>query len=250
MILYFSGTGNSRHVAQAIAAKTGDQLLSLNHCLKTQQQTIPVGPEPLVIVCPVYAWRIPRLVDAYLRSAVCAEQQRVYFVLTCGSDSANALHHLKKLCQRKNWQLQGFAEIVMPENYTAMFECPDEQTAQQVLAAAAPIIAEIAADIQAGRHFSRGGSNSLATKLKSGIVNSLFYALIVKAKGFHVCAQSCNSCGKCATLCPLNNIRLSDGQPRWGKDCTHCMACINACPQQAIEYKQVSQGKPRYFLAD
>ena len=34
----------------------------------------------------------------------------------------------------------------------------------------------------------------------------------------------------------MRNIVLSDGKPHWGSDCTHCMACITACPAQAIEY--------------
>ena len=36
--------------------------------------------------------------------------------------------------------------------------------------------------------------------------------------------------------CPLNNIRLENGKPVWGKHCTHCMACICDCPKEAIEY--------------
>ena len=34
MILYFSGTGNSRYVAQRIAEALGDELLSMNDRIK------------------------------------------------------------------------------------------------------------------------------------------------------------------------------------------------------------------------
>ena len=60
--------------------------------------------------------------------------------------------------------------------------------------------------------------------------------------------NKCVGCGKCAQLCPLNNIHLENGKPMWGDTCTHCMACISACPTQAIEYKKISVGKPRYYL--
>ena len=60
--------------------------------------------------------------------------------------------------------------------------------------------------------------------------------------------EKCNGCGLCATLCPLNNIEIVDGKPEWGKNCTHCMACINHCPKKAIEYGEKSKGKPRYHL--
>ena len=44
----------------------------------------------------------------------------------------------------------------------------------------------------------------------------------------------------------MNNIRLENGKPVWGKECTHCMACICYCPAEAIEYGKKSFGKPRY----
>jgi epoxyqueuosine reductase QueG len=46
----------------------------------------------------------------------------------------------------------------------------------------------------------------------------------------------------------LNNIRLENGKPVWGKNCTHCMACICYCPKEAIEYGKKSKGKPRYHF--
>ena len=69
--------------------------------------------------------------------------------------------------------------------------------------------------------------------------------MFVHAKKFQA-TSACTSCGKCAVICPLNNIRLTNGTPVWGKNCTHCMACINRCPSQAIEYGKHTQTLPRY----
>mgnify|MGYP002728531920 CR=1 FL=1 len=60
--------------------------------------------------------------------------------------------------------------------------------------------------------------------------------------------DKCIGCGKCAKMCPLNNIKLKNSKPVWGKNCTHCMACICLCPTEAIEYGKKSVGKPRYHL--
>lgn len=46
----------------------------------------------------------------------------------------------------------------------------------------------------------------------------------------------------------MNNIHLENGKPLWGKNCTHCMACICYCPKEAIEYGKKSRGKPRYHF--
>ena len=69
--------------------------------------------------------------------------------------------------------------------------------------------------------------------------------MFVHAKKFQA-TNACTSCGKCAVICPLNNIRLTNGTPVWGKNCTHCMACINRCPTQAIEYGNHTKTLPRY----
>ena len=58
----------------------------------------------------------------------------------------------------------------------------------------------------------------------------------------------CIGCGRCVELCPLNNVHLKNGKPVWGKNCTHCMACICYCPKEAIEYGKKSREKPRYHF--
>ena len=86
---------------------------------------------------------------------------------------------------------------------------------------------------------------TLADKLCSGIVNQCFYPFFVHARKFAV-TDACIACGKCARVCPLSNITLENGRPEWGKNCTHCMACICRCPAEAIEYGRHSKGLPRY----
>lgn len=65
------------------------------------------------------------------------------------------------------------------------------------------------------------------------------------AKKFYA-TDACIGCGKCTKVCPLNNVNLRDRKPVWGNQCTHCMACICKCPEEAIEYGKKSKGKPRY----
>ena len=106
------------------------------------------------------------------------------------------------------------------------------------------VIDEAARRIKGGEIFSQPGLG-FKDKMNSGIVNDIFYPLFVHAKKFYA-DDSCISCGKCVRVCPLNNIRLEKGRPLWGKNCTHCMACICRCPSEAIEYGTHSRGKRRY----
>ena len=67
MILYFSGTGNSKYVAKRIADALGDEIVNLNARIKASDTSPIETDERLIIVTPTYAWRIPRVVRDWLR---------------------------------------------------------------------------------------------------------------------------------------------------------------------------------------
>ena len=52
----------------------------------------------------------------------------------------------------------------------------------------------------------------------------------------------------CPTYAWRIPIEMKEYKPNWQNNCTHCMACISDCPTLAIEYKNKTQGKPRYYL--
>lgn len=249
MILYFSATGNSRYVAERIAKETKDEIVSLNLLMKHNKQDDLISEtKPFVFVCPTYSWRLPRVVEEYIKKTTFKGSRKAYFVLTYGGETASASNHVKKLCQYKDWDLQGYAQVMMPDTYLLLFPGVDKATAKEINKKAEPLIDQILVDIHNGNHFSSMDENGVVSQLKSGLINSMFYRFLVNAKGFHIKETKCVSCGKCVELCPLNNIILTDGKPVWGNHCTHCMACLHRCPTEAIEYKKKTQSKPRYFF--
>lgn len=114
-----------------------------------------------------------------------------------------------------------------------MFNAPDVEKAKKIVVAAGPAIAKAVLAIKHGEHLPER-KYGLGGRMESGLVNSVFYPVFVKAKG------------KCVKVCPLNNVTVKDKKPVWGSHCTHCMACICHCPAEAIEYGRKSVGKPRY----
>ena len=246
MILYFSGTGNSRHAAQRMADALGDTLLSLNDRIRSGDTSPVETGERLVIVTPTYAWRIPRLVRDWLLRTELTGAKQAWFVMTCGSEIGRANHYNRQLCVEKGLTCMGTAQLVMPENYIAMFGVPQAEEARRIVARAEPDIDRAIAAIQANQPFAPT-RNNLYDRFMSGPVNPIFYSCFVKASAF-TAGDACTGCGQCVRRCPTNNIVLREGKPVWGKDCTHCMACICYCPAKAIEYGKKSLGKPRYHF--
>ena len=246
MILYFSGTGNSRYIAERIAVALGDELLSMNDHIKEGEPSPVASDERLVIVTPTYAWRIPRFVRDWLLKTDFPNAKQAWFVMTCGSEIGNAAQYNRALCQEKQLTYMGTAQIIMPENYIAMFNAPQAEEARQIVARAEPDIDRVISAIKTGQKFALP-RNNLYDRFMIGPVNPIFYSFFVKANAF-TAGDACTGCGQCARLCPTNNIAIQNGKPVWGGDCTHCMACICRCPVEAIEYGKKSLGKPRYHF--
>lgn len=244
MILYFSGTGNSEYVAKRIGKEINDEAVNLFDKIRNKDISEMTSECPWVVVVPTYAWRIPRIVQEWLEKTNFVRNTDIYFVMTCGGSIGNAGKYLEKLCVQKGMNYYGCAEIVMPENYIALFSCPTEEQAFRIIEQAESVINNTALYIKKGDKLTRSNI-SLRDKINSGIINDLFYPIFVRAKKFYA-TDDCISCGKCVSVCPLNNIHMKNRKPIWGKNCTHCMACICGCPCEAIEYGKHSQGLPRY----
>lgn len=244
MILYFSGTGNSAYVANYIGKQINDEVINLFDNLRNHDYSLMTSARPWIFVVPTYAWQIPHIVRDWILNTEFAGNEKVYFVMTCGDEIGNAGYYAEKVCGKKNLSYMGCAEIVMPENYIAMYDAPDRKTAELIIKRAERSILETADLIKKGTRI-QDKKISLKGKIKSGLVNAVFYQYIVSAKKFYA-LDHCISCGHCEMVCPLENIKMINGKPSWSKNCTHCMACICTCPKEAIEYGKVSQGKPRY----
>ena len=109
------------------------------------------------------------------------------------------------------------------EFYIAMFQVPNHEDAEKIVRDADTHITAAAEAIKDNIAFPKT-KNNMVYRLMSSAVNPVFYPLFVSAKKIH---------GR---------------QPVWGRNCTHCMACICYCSQEAIEYGSKSVGKPRYYF--
>ena len=246
MIFCFSGTGNSRYIADRLAEALQDPVVDLNAKVKSHDVDPVQTGQDVILVTPTYAWRIPRVVSDWLSSVRLEGAERIWFVMNCGSEIGNAAKYNRRLAEEKHLRYMGTQQIIMPENYIAMFGVPDDGEARTIVQKAEPDIAAAIACIEAGKCFPVPRSN-FYDRIMSAAVNPIFYPIFVKANAFQV-STICIGCGGCVKRCPMNNIELRNGKPVWGDNCTHCMACICYCPTEAIEYGKKSIGKPRYHF--
>lgn len=113
----------------------------------------------------------------------------------------------------KGWTFMGLGTVRMPENYLALFRVPSKDEGKRFAETRKPRFEAFARTIMEGKRLLPEKA-MLANRWQSYVTNPLFYAFIVKDKGFWV-TSACIGCGMCTTACPLSNITMT-GEGRNG----------------------------------
>ncbi len=244
MIYYFSATGNSAWIAQQIAEQTDDAAIDMLEFLKTGTMPPSVeSGERLGLVFPVHAWRPPGCVLDFVEKLRVAPDCFVYAVCTMGETCGNCMAFLQKY-----FRLDSAYSVQMPNNYILLGKPDSEGVVTRKIATAEKRLAEISQAVLAERPetlLRRGPLPALLTWLAGGY----FQRFACHDRKFYA-ESSCTACGLCAKLCAVNNISMENGRPAWHGHCIHCMACLQNCPEQAIQYGKKTKHRRRYVFAE
>lgn len=258
MIIYFSGTGNSRLVAEELHRHyhPDDTLrkklypLEGDRLLHPHRQLLEAADNELVIwVFPVYSWGVPPVVLRFVDKVRFkgAEKARHNMVCTCGDDVGRTDDQWRKHLGRRGWTPRGAFSVTMPNTYVCMkgFDTDPADIEAGKLAAMPKRLERIIREIDRG--FADGDlvRGSWAW-WKTNLVYPLFRAFKMSPLPFKADPAKCTSCGLCARNCPMLNIKLADGHPQWGPACTMCLRCYHYCPVNAISYGKETAGKGQY----
>jgi ferredoxin len=252
-IYYFTGTGNSLHVARTLAqAEPGSELVGMAAALN---DAAPVrGAETVGFVHPLYWYGLPGLVRRFLQRLDLATAGYVFSVITCEHPRGLAHRQTSALLRTKGKRLDVAFYVPMPNNYIlgAYHTTPAArrqelfgQTEEQVRR-----VSEVVASRQRYREVNALTDAWFALRKRPGRKHEAWRATASIRDAPFVAEVSCDGCEICAQVCPVANVVIVAGRPRWQGRCEQCLACIHHCPRQAIQFGLETASKPRYRHPD
>jgi ferredoxin/flavodoxin len=240
VIYFFSGTGNSYKVAKDIAERMKDTAV-INIADVQNAANVDIPYERIGLVFPVYYGGLPPIVREFIKKLRFGRSPYVFGVITRGGASGKAMDELALTVAANGGRLSAGYTVQMPGNYIAMYGAFPKFIRQNWLKNAGKKAVKIG-DAAAERVSNRPDSEHLSdiTPLTEKLKNYASFAA-----GYHV-NEKCNGCGTCEKVCPVKNIKLENGKPIFGAHCERCMACIQWCPTEAIEYLDKTAKRKHY----
>ncbi|WP_422486038.1 EFR1 family ferrodoxin [Gudongella sp. DL1XJH-153] len=251
MIFYFSGTGNSLHIASTISQYLHDNLFFIPEELEKRSEILEHhfdSDDYLGFVFPVHAWGPPKIVlDFVDKLKLSGHSPYVFSVVSCAQEEGKTSEIFKRHLEKNGIRLSSSFTVIMPNNYILGNDVESQEDINMKLLMADKKVAEIFSILESKEEMFDlipGKTPSLRT----GIVNPFFRNFALNNKHFHV-DENCDGCGICEKACPLHSIKVA-AKPIWDGDCTMCLACINRCPTHAIQYDKKTADRGRYVHPD
>lgn len=251
MIFYYSGCGNSRFIAKSIAEAMNDSLVFIPEAQREGKFEYTLAEkEMLGFVYPIYSWRPPHLVEEFVNDLkINGKPSYVWTAVTCGDNVGETEIIFRNELEAIGLNLDAAFCFKMPNTYINMMgmSVDKPEVAEAKIAKAKEKLPKVIAMISEKKPFSdmiKGG----IPRIKSNVIGKSFWKWASDKPFFTT--DDCISCGKCAKVCPVQNITMENGRPHWNGHCNTCDACYHHCPKHAIQYGKQTRGKGQYFFKD
>ena len=242
-IFYYTGTGNSLWVARTLSKQMGEvELFSISDWMKDKK---PVNCKVIGVLFPVHMWGVPPPILKFISEIKSLAPQYIFAIAVDGGQVAGTLVQLKNLFRKNGMVLSSGFEIKMPSNYIPFGGAETGENQQLKFESARKKISAIIPVVR-NKETSPVDQGALWQRVLFTLLYKLSFSRIPTLDSSFWVDGNCNKCGICSQVCPAENIVLVEGQPTWTHHCEQCMACIQWCPQAAIQYGKKTSAYARY----
>ncbi len=233
LVLYFSGTGNTKFLAQLFADKTNATCISIEEQLDF---TLAIATNEIIAFCyPIYGSRLPRNMREFvLAHKTALNGKRIIIFCTQMYFSGDGARALTDSIFDISHEVIYAEHFNMPNNINNFFLFPvtSLETNLKCIPKIKRKVDKVCNDIENGIVVKRG-FNTYSKWL--GLIQGAFSPKLENIFKTSVWIdKNCTNCKLCIDCCPMENFKSEQNHIVPQGNCVACYRCINICPQKAI----------------
>lgn len=241
VLYYFSGTGNTKLIAELIVSTLKDRAYT-PVLVNIEDNEIPgehLDAELIGLITPIYAFGLPKNVEDFVSSLPRSKKQKAFSVFTDAGCSGVAVLQVKYYFGRKNYNLLSATSLNMPDTWILVMDSPSQADVDKAYDKAKTDVTCLFQNIESKN--KRFSSLNVFLYVLLWVIYRLFYYIgrHTSGKAFTT-NDKCTLCKKCANKCPSKTIKVKKSKLYWSWNCYQCFRCINTCPHNAVEISTVA----------
>lgn len=237
IILYFTGTGNCLYVARQLADEN-TEILSIPQLVKHGRYDFDA--DEIGIVYPIYGHMPPNMVRNFIKRARLKASYK-FAVLTFGNRKCDAVEIWNRISKEAGQGFDYITTMIMVDNWLPNFDMNEQIKIDKGIP---QNIKRISADIARKRRWHEPVTEEERVQhqeflRRTGIDPNKGFLL--RSQDYFTVTDSCIGCAVCVDVCPKGNYEMTSQGVKTEGDCEFCFACIQNCPQKAIQFSKGEQ---------
>lgn len=249
-IYYFSGTGNSLHVARELQKRIpGAKLVPIIGLM--DKESVTASGEVVGFVFPHYASSLPKTVHAFIEKLDLGSARYLFAIVTRGRTETMAFVEIDEILKKKGRRLDSFFAITMPSGSEPLVKAyPSRITEERILRLESEMLTKLDSiqrtilEQETSREKDVGDGTPpppflvpflpLLDAISPLLVR--FGKMVESTFDFYY-DEKCTGCGVCEKVCLAEKVQMMDRRPVWQEavKCHGCFACLNFCPEESIQ---------------
>lgn len=255
-VYYFSGTGNSLHVARELQKRIPEiKLIPIVSLLN--KDIIEINAKAFGFVFPTYLTTVPAPVRIFLDRITMKSPEYVFSITTLIGYMGFANIYVEKALKKKGVALNLAFMLNMASNTPAGLmssadkNWTDKITREKIIKLEYEVqkkLDYISERITNKENHIKKGPFSFFNYFLAGILSNM--SKDMKKEIPFYADSSCTGCGTCEKVCISGKVKIRDKKPVWAKDvqCYYCYACFNFCSVQSVLIDKIyTEKKGRYY---
>lgn len=249
-IIYFSGTGNTKFVAQTIQEEL-EKYNQDSDIINIEKDNINLNKyESLIIGGPVYVERYPEILLKYMNDNL-KEYKGKCMLFSTQANPGGTSTFQNCISKFPHLNITYCMFVPMPNNFYNFFakKLPKEEEIKLIKESIVKVRKEV-------KEFLDGKTklypkSNMNVKMIDAVYKMVYpyYARYLN-KRINIDKDKCINCKLCEKNCPVQSIKITN-KAKFDDNCTLCQRCLCKCPTSAFVYKNkdIVQYNPNFRTA-